>query len=59
MTLSALVVFARSDEGRPARLGFLGAVLIAAGGLGAGSTWLHDPVLESLHLSGCVSDTAW
>jgi alpha-1,6-mannosyltransferase len=26
-------------------------VLIAAGGLGAGSTRLHDPLLESLHLS--------
>lgn len=50
-TLSGLVAFARSDEGRPARLGFLGAVLIAVGGLGAGSTQLHDPTLESLHLS--------
>ncbi len=30
---------------------FSGAVLITAGGLGAGSTRLHDPLLESLHLS--------
>jgi alpha-1,6-mannosyltransferase len=29
----------------------MGAVLITAGGLGAGSTRLHDPLLESLHLS--------
>ena len=43
--------FIRSDQGRPARLGFLGALLITAGGLGAGSTQLHDPTLESLHLS--------
>lgn len=50
-TLSGLVAFARSDEGRPARLGFLGALLITIGGLGAGSTQLHDPTLESLHLS--------
>ena len=32
-------------------LGFVGAALIALGGLGAGSTRLHDPLLESLHLS--------
>ncbi len=43
--------FARSDESRPARLGLAGATLIAAGGLGAGSTRLHDPFLEALHLS--------
>jgi alpha-1,6-mannosyltransferase len=43
--------FATSDEGRPALLGFLGACLITVGGLGAGSTRLHDPLLESLHLS--------
>lgn len=49
--LSRLMAFARSDEGRPARLGFLGALLITAGGLGAGSTQLHDATLESLHLS--------
>lgn len=50
-TLSSLITFARADEGRPARLGFLGAVLIAVGGLGAGSTQQHDPTLEALHLS--------
>ncbi len=50
-TLSGLSAFIRSDQGRPARLGFLGALLITAGGLGAGSTQLHDPTLESLHLS--------
>ncbi|HEY9264303.1 MAG TPA: alpha-(1-_6)-mannopyranosyltransferase A [Mycobacterium sp.] len=43
--------FARSPEARPALVGALGATLITAGGLGAGSTRLHDPVLESLHLS--------
>ena len=32
-------------------LGCLGAALIAVGGLGAGSTKQHDPLLESLHLS--------
>ncbi|MDA2990222.1 MAG: alpha-(1-_6)-mannopyranosyltransferase A [Actinomycetota bacterium] len=32
-------------------LGLLGAALIALGGLGAGSTRQHDPLLESLHLS--------
>ncbi|MEO3759100.1 alpha-(1-_6)-mannopyranosyltransferase A [Mycobacterium sp. B14F4] len=48
---SRLVSFATSPQARPARLGLLGAVLIAAGGLGAGSTRLHDPLLESLHLS--------
>ncbi|MGK2903238.1 MAG: alpha-(1-_6)-mannopyranosyltransferase A [Mycobacterium sp.] len=49
--ISKLLVFAASPEARPARLGFLGAVLITAGGLGAGSTRLHDPLLESLHMS--------
>src|SRR3954470_19465614 len=48
---SRLAEFASSPQAQPARLGFLGAVLIAAGGLGAGSTRLHDPLLESLHLS--------
>ena len=43
--------FATSSEAGPARLGFLGAVLITAGGLGAGSTRQHDPLLESLHMS--------
>jgi alpha-1,6-mannosyltransferase len=49
--VSRLMAFATSPEARPARLGCLGAVLITAGGLGAGSTRLHDPLLESLHLS--------
>src|SRR6201984_3717209 len=43
--------FTATDEGRPALLGCLGAVLITLGGLGAGSTKQHDPLLESLHLS--------
>ncbi|MDT5076605.1 MAG: alpha,6-mannosyltransferase, partial [Mycobacterium sp.] len=47
----ALQSFATAEEGRPALLGFLGAALITLGGLGAGSTRLHDPLLESLHLS--------
>ena len=38
-------------EAGPAKLGFLGSVLITAGGLGAGSTRQHDPLLESLHMS--------
>ena len=46
-----LTSFATSPQARPALLGALGAVLITAGGLGAGSTRLHDPLLESLHLS--------
>jgi alpha-1,6-mannosyltransferase len=49
--ISRLLSFARSPQAQPARLGFLGAMLITAGGLGAGSTRLHDPLLESLHLS--------
>ena len=49
--LRALRDFVRSDEGKPALIGFVGACLITAGGLGAGSTRLHDPLLESLHLS--------
>ena len=48
---SRLAAFTSSQESRPARLGFLGAVLITLGGLGAGSTRLHDPVLESIQLS--------
>jgi alpha-1,6-mannosyltransferase len=48
---SRLATFATSEEARPARLGCLGAVLITIGALGAGSTRLHDPLLESLHLS--------
>lgn len=49
--ISRLLLFAASPQARPARLGFLGALLITAGGLGAGSTRLHDPLLESMHLS--------
>jgi alpha-1,6-mannosyltransferase len=48
---SRLAAFAASPESRPALLGCLGAALITVGGLGAGSTRLHDPLLESLHLS--------
>jgi alpha-1,6-mannosyltransferase len=49
--LSRLRAFATSQEGRPALLGCAGAALITLGGLGAGSTRLHDPLLESLQLS--------
>ncbi|MEZ0053895.1 alpha-1,6-mannosyltransferase [Mycobacterium sp. MAA66] len=49
--IARLSAFATSPEGRPALLGLLGATLIALGGLGAGSTRLHDPLLETLHLS--------
>ena len=46
-----LRAFAGGYDGRPALLGLVGATLIALGGLGAGSTREHDPLLESLHLS--------
>ncbi len=49
--LPRLAAFARGDEGRPALLGFVGAALIAVGGVGAGSTRQRDPLLESAHLS--------
>jgi alpha-1,6-mannosyltransferase len=49
--ISRLREFAAAPEARPALQGFLGAVLITAGGLGAGSTKQHDPLLESLQLS--------
>lgn len=49
--LTRLAAFARNDEGRPALLGFVGAALIAVGGVGAGSTRQRDPLLESAHLS--------
>jgi alpha-1,6-mannosyltransferase len=49
--ISRLIAFTASPEARPALTGFLGACLITLGGLGAGSTRLHDPLLESLHLS--------
>lgn len=49
--LPRLIAFIKSAEAKPALLGCLGAVLIAVGAAGAGSTRLHDPLLESLHLS--------
>ncbi|HZA12767.1 alpha-(1-_6)-mannopyranosyltransferase A [Mycobacterium sp.] len=49
--VARLRAFVRSPDGRPALLGCLGALLITAGGLGAGSTRLNDPLLESIHLS--------
>ncbi|WIM89195.1 alpha-(1-_6)-mannopyranosyltransferase A [Candidatus Mycobacterium wuenschmannii] len=49
--LSRVRQFARTTDARPALLGCLGAVLITTGGLGAGSTKQHDPLLETLHLS--------
>ena len=48
---SRLRAFTSSPEARPALQGFLAAALITAGGLGAGSTKQHDPLLESMHLS--------
>jgi alpha-1,6-mannosyltransferase len=48
---SRLRDFATAAQGRPAMLGFVGAALVTTGGLGAGSTKQHDPLLESLHLS--------
>ncbi|MCV7412856.1 hypothetical protein AWC05_12615 [Mycobacterium florentinum] len=49
--LSELKAFAAAPQARPAKLGFVGSVLITAGGLGAGSTKPHDPLLESIHMS--------
>ena len=43
--------FSGTREAGPALLGFVGAALITAGGLGAGSTKPHDPLLESMRLS--------
>jgi alpha-1,6-mannosyltransferase len=48
---SQLREFTTTPDARPALLGCLGAALITAGGLGAGATKQHDPLLESLHLS--------
>ena len=48
---SRLREFITAADGRPALLGCLGAALITIGGLGAGSTKQHDPLLEALHLS--------
>jgi alpha-1,6-mannosyltransferase len=49
--LSRLRDFSASPGAGPALLGCLGAMMITAGGLGAGSTKPRDPLLESLHLS--------
>ncbi|OBE94825.1 alpha-(1-_6)-mannopyranosyltransferase A [Mycobacterium sp. 852002-10029_SCH5224772] len=48
---SRLKTFVAADDSRPAKLGLLGSVLITLGGLGAGSTRQHDPLLESIHMS--------
>jgi alpha-1,6-mannosyltransferase len=48
---SQLRAFSATPAARPAKLGFLGSVLITVGGLGAGSTKPHDPLLESIHMS--------
>ncbi|WP_421840039.1 alpha-(1-_6)-mannopyranosyltransferase A [Mycobacterium sp.] len=48
---SRIRTFTTTAEAGPARLGFVGAVLITAGGLGAGSTRQHDPLLEGTHIS--------
>uniref|UniRef100_UPI000A00283D polyprenol phosphomannose-dependent alpha 1,6 mannosyltransferase MptB n=1 Tax=Mycobacterium avium TaxID=1764 RepID=UPI000A00283D len=48
---SRLKAFAGSADSGPAKLGMLGSVLITLGGLGAGSTRQHDPLLESIHMS--------
>ena len=49
--LSRLREFATAPQAGPAKLGFLGSVLITIGGLGAGSTKPHDPLLEAIHMS--------
>jgi alpha-1,6-mannosyltransferase len=49
--LSQLREFAIAPQAGPAKLGFLGSVLITIGGLGAGSTKPHDPLLEAIHMS--------
>jgi alpha-1,6-mannosyltransferase len=48
---SRLRAFIATPEAGPAKLGFVGSVLITMGGLGAGSTKPHDPLLESMHMS--------
>ncbi|MBY0442144.1 MAG: alpha-(1-_6)-mannopyranosyltransferase A [Mycobacteriaceae bacterium] len=48
---SLLRQFVTTPPARSAWLGGLGAALITVGGLGAGSTKPHDPLLESMHLS--------
>jgi alpha-1,6-mannosyltransferase len=49
--LTRLREFTAGPQARPALWGCLGAALITTGGLGAGSTRLHDLLLESMHLS--------
>lgn len=49
--VSRLKTFLAAGDSRPAKLGMLGSVLITLGGLGAGSTRQHDPLLESMHMS--------
>jgi alpha-1,6-mannosyltransferase len=49
--LSQIIAFVTAPESRAAKVGFLGSVLITLGGLGAGSTRQHDPLLESIHMS--------
>lgn len=49
--VSRLKAFLAAGDSRPAKLGMLGSVLITLGGLGAGSTRQHDPLLESMHMS--------
>jgi alpha-1,6-mannosyltransferase len=62
---SRLQEFITDRQARPALWGCLGAALITAGGLGAGSTRVHDLRLESVHLSwlrfghGLVLSSVW
>lgn len=49
--LAHLREFATGAQAKAAWFGCLGALLITVGGLGAGSTRIQDPVLDSLHLS--------
>ncbi|ORV46920.1 hypothetical protein AWC02_00665 [Mycolicibacter engbaekii] len=49
--LAGLRQFAASRQAGAAWTGCLGALLITLGGLGAGSTRIQDPLLDSLHLS--------
>ncbi|MCW4355406.1 alpha-(1-_6)-mannopyranosyltransferase A [Hoyosella sp. YIM 151337] len=49
--LGSLRVFFAQPQGRAALLGVAGALILVAGGLGAGSTRRHDPLLEAANLS--------
>ncbi|BBZ22756.1 alpha-(1-_6)-mannopyranosyltransferase A [Mycolicibacter hiberniae] len=49
--LAGLRQFAAGQQAGAAWTGCLGALLITLGGLGAGSTRIQDPLLDSLHLS--------